>query len=492
MFRRLSFFTLLCCLIISACAPAPASPTPPPTTPITPTITPSPAPSATPTITPFPSLQTQGPYILFTHDQKTLTMMDADGSGRKQIQIPDDGEVGWDLNNSVSPDGKWLAYFTGSTDKPYDLALNLFNLKDETTFPIANLLAPGYPENLMQTTLNKDLCPDDIPDCQAGAIRADFEAAITRTIAWSPDSTTLAFAAQIDGPSSDVYLFKLKDRSIRRLVNDLENLWSIEWSPKGKKILYENFESGNYTTSELHIADPNIAAVQSPRLILSGPFWGIAGWVDDNLLLIYDSGDGGAPHNFRYLNIKTQQTKSVWKYECEMFAASSEVHGVIFTLPPEVAAYYETQMEPGTYFVSVDGKPIKISDKVYQPLQQSGLPNSFFIERGSNLYTVKIDGFDILQIKGAVDFTHSPRLSPDKKWLMVEGFDGLQLYSENLELIKSWEIRNSEMIWRPDSAGLLLFMDTAMYYLPIPDGEPTLIEDCAPDYCSLRDYVWFP
>jgi hypothetical protein len=75
---------------------------------------------------------------------------------------------------------------------------------------------------------------------------------------------------------------------------------------------------------------------------------------------------------------------------------------------------------------------------------------------------------------------------------MVEGYDGLQLFSENLELVKSWEIRNSEMIWRPDSAGLLLFIDTAMYYLPIPDGEPILVEDCAPDYCSIRDYVWLP
>jgi hypothetical protein len=48
------------------------------------------------------------------------------------------------------------------------------------------------------------------------------------------------------------------------------------------------------------------------------------------------------------------------------------------------------------------------------------------------------------------------------------------------------------MIWRPDSIGLLLFIKTAMEYLAIPDGEPTLIEDCAPDYCSIHDYVWLP
>jgi Tol biopolymer transport system component len=211
-------------------------------------------------------------------------MMDADGRGRKQFQFPDDGYIGWDLNSSVSPDGKWLAYFTGSTDEPYDLAVNLFNLEDERTLPIANLLAPGYPENLMQTTLNKDLCPDDIPDCQAGAIPNDFENAITRTIAWSPDSKTLGFAAQIDGPSSDVYLFSLEERTIRRLVSDLENVWHITWSPNGNKVLYENFQSGNYMTRELYIADSNILTVQSPKAVTAGPFWGME-WIDDNLLL---------------------------------------------------------------------------------------------------------------------------------------------------------------------------------------------------------------
>src|SRR5262249_36684916 len=153
---------------------------------IPPTITPFPTPSARPTITPYPPLQTQGPYLLFAHDNKNLILMDADGGGRKQIRLSGDGYIGWDIKNSVSPDGKWIAYFTGSTDEPYDLTLNLLDTEDETTFPVVALLAPGYPENLMLTTLNKDLCPDDIPNCQAGFTRSDFESAITRTIAWSP------------------------------------------------------------------------------------------------------------------------------------------------------------------------------------------------------------------------------------------------------------------------------------------------------------------
>lgn len=489
--KHLSVFFILA-FLIGSCAPATESPTPLPTVTVSPTITPSPAPSITPTITPYPGIQTQGPYLLFARDKKNLTLMDADGGGRRQIQIPNNGYLGWDLNNSVSPDGKWLVYFTGSTDKPYDLTLNLFGLEDETTLTIANLLAPGYPENLMQTTLNKDLCPNDIPDCQVGAIRSDFESAITRTTAWSPDSKTLAFAAQIDGPSSDVYLFSPENRSIRRLVNDLENVWNIEWSLNGEKVLYENFQSGNYTFTDLYIADPNIPTLQSPRPIQTEAFWGIEGWVDDNVLLIFDSGDGGAPHNLRYLNVENRQTKLIWKHELEIFTVDPELHGMIFTLEPEVIEYYQMKMDPGTYFIAVDGKQTKLSDEIYMPAENDHFANSFLAEKGNTLYAINPEGPVIQKIKDAVDFEHAPRISPNKQWLMVEIPDGLQLFSENLKLVKSWDIHKAEIIWRSDSLGLLLFMDKGMYYLSILDGEPILIEDCAPKQCTVSDYVWLP
>jgi hypothetical protein len=479
--------------LLASCSPGTVSPLPLLTVTTLPTITPSPAPSATPTITPYPSLQTQGPYLLFTRDNKNLTLMDADGGGRRQIRLPDEGYINDELNHSVSGDGRWLAFFTGSTKEPYDLALNIFNLKAETVLPITNLLAPAYPENLMLTTLNQDFCPAEIPDCQAGAIRTDFETAITRTIAWSPDSKTLAFAAQIDGPSSDVYLYSVEKGSIRRLVDDLENVWSIRWSPDGNKVLYENFQSGIYTFTELYIADPEVSAVQSPKSFPTPAFWEIGGWIDNNLLFVYDSGDGGAPHNLRYLNIETGQTNLFWTYETEIFGLYPELHGVMLALPPEVVEYYQIQMEPGTYFFSMEGNPTQLSQEIYLPVyHQNIFTDSLLARKDNDLYLIRISESTIQLIKEGVDFQHSPRRSPDKKWLMVEGADGLQLYSETLELINSWEFRNTEMTWRPDSAGLILFIDTAMYYLPIPDGEPLLIEDCAPDSCNVRGYVWLP
>jgi hypothetical protein len=90
--------------------------------------------------------------LLFTYDGqnsllKNFTIMDADGSGRMQFQLPNDGYVSV-LHYAVAPDKKWLVYFTGSAEEPYDLALNLLNLSDGTSQLISNLIAPNFPENL--------------------------------------------------------------------------------------------------------------------------------------------------------------------------------------------------------------------------------------------------------------------------------------------------------------------------------------------------------
>ena len=82
---------LLIAILLTACGPAvlPSSPT----ATVTQTITPSQTPTSLPTqtailaATPHPALQTEGPYLLFTYDNKNFTIMDANGSGQKQYHI---------------------------------------------------------------------------------------------------------------------------------------------------------------------------------------------------------------------------------------------------------------------------------------------------------------------------------------------------------------------------------------------------------------------
>ena len=92
-----NYLTQLLLITIIITAGGPAALPPPPTATVTQTVTPSETPSPTqtaiPTATPYPPLQTEGPYLLFQRDEQTLVMMDADGMGRKYIEIPQNAYI---------------------------------------------------------------------------------------------------------------------------------------------------------------------------------------------------------------------------------------------------------------------------------------------------------------------------------------------------------------------------------------------------------------
>ena len=302
MIKRLILFFIIACFI-GSCAPATASPTQPPTATVSPTISSSPTPSATPTITPYPSLQTQGPYFLFTRDNKNLTIMDADGRGRKQIQLSNNGYI-FQLNRSTSPDGKWLAYFTGSTEEPYDIALNLLNLSDEKTQAVTNLLASDFPANLEPVIETMALgdppiydadCFQDI-ECRRSLVQNELTSSLF-SFAWSPDSQSIAFIAQIDGASSDIYIYQRQDKTIRQLTNEPQNIYWLDWAPNGQKILYEicSTPGKGYEGRTLHVTDLEGKTIFIDEKNLYNRRWREYDWLTENLYLFDHPNDTDKP-----------------------------------------------------------------------------------------------------------------------------------------------------------------------------------------------------
>jgi len=54
---------------------------------------------------------------------------------------------------------------------------------------------------------------------------------------WSPDGRYLAFAGQMDGLSSDLYIYDSVSGAIQRLSSGPQEVGWISWSPDGKWIL---------------------------------------------------------------------------------------------------------------------------------------------------------------------------------------------------------------------------------------------------------------
>lgn len=499
---------LLAAIIIGSCAPA--SPAPPTiataTQTIAPSQTPPPTQTAIPTNTPYPPLQTDGPYLLYTYDNKNFTIMDADGSGRKQFQLPNDGYV-WNLEQAASPNGKWLAFYTGSLEEPYNLDLNLFNLSDETTTYVSSLVAPGFPENLEPVTETIEFdeyidydkeCAKD-PVCRLRAVEIPFKEGIWR-FDWSPDSKSIAYAAQIDAPSSDVYIYHVENGTVQRLTNEVENIGlTISWAPSGEKILYENsIPRTVYTSYYLHIADSIIMSPQNPNSIDGGTFWARGEWINENSYILWSGGEGAPPHGFRYINVETQQVKQIWKYVAESFFIDVE-NGRIFLLTyPNELPGLDPEPDEGLYLVTFDGEYEKITDDVYIPLNIQGIKDVYFAlvpnpspytATGHILVGIQVDG-SIIDLERKIDYVY-PSVSPNRKWVIISSNEGTELYSESLQLVKKLDIYATETIWRPDSAAIFISTNSQLFYHPIPDGEPKQVDSCHLDLCLFR-YTWLP
>lgn len=398
---------LLILLLLTGCGPAVLPP--PPTATATQTITPSQTPPSTqtaiPTATSYPPLQTEGPYLLFTYDNqnvaiKNFTIMDADGRGRKQFQLPNNGYF-IQLNKSVSPDGKRLAYFTGSIEEPYDITLNLLNLSDETTQPISNLIAPNFPANLepiVEAMILGDPpiyyvdCFEDM-ECRRSLVERELTNSLF-SFDWSPDSQSIAFAAQIDRPSSDIYIYNIQDSSIRQLTNELLNIYSIDWAPNGRTILYEISSAlgTGYEGREFHLI--NLEGKEIPFIgELSHEYlhWDGDDWVSENLYLLINFSDA-PPHqsDFKILNTDTGHVKDVWPHSAEFFAIDHENEAVYLAF----RHYYGQSSLPaeGLYIVDINGDFRKISDWQLILVEGQGPYRILGQDYERQVYNIRYDG----------------------------------------------------------------------------------------------------
>jgi hypothetical protein len=74
---------------------------------------------------------------------------------------------------------------------------------------------------------------------------------------------------------------------------------------------------------------------------------------------------------------------------------------------------------------------------------------------------------------------------------LLFGEKELFLYDARDELIRSIRKKDvRKVVWRPDSRAFFFTNERELYFLPVPDGEPELVETCLPFDCVLDDAVW--
>lgn len=482
---------ILFTLLLTGCSSASTS---------TPTLVPATStkvstPTLIPTPTPYPSLQTDGPYLLFQKDEKTFVMLDMDGDGQRKFQLPGNGFIKQQLENLVSPDGKWLAYFTGKdSEEPYDLALNLLSLENQTGFQVIKLIASDFPENLVLATEGLEFVGCSDLECKVSLFMVGFREGID-SLAWSPDNKQLAFSAQIDGFSSDIYIFNIEEKTITRLTNEPENINRIFWSPTGEKILYDVSIEGStfYIDTKWYLVDTTNTGLQNPITVTEISSWRPLGWFSESLFFVSTAIDSPTYIDTMYIDINSKETKVVWPYIADRIILDSKNNQLVVSQEEISSSDYGTQQEEGTFVINLDGSLQKISSDSFYLLEEQLVDNSY-LAIGDNkiLFSLSING-NINQLANNISYEDEFSISPDKSWVIVasEG-NKIDLYSSEFLLKNSWNISVSEIIWRSDSKGVFLNGIDKIYYLSIPDESLKVVYLCRPDNCLFRDYVWIP
>ena len=324
---RKIILVLVLVFVVSGCgttvnpSPSPTeinTPLPQPTVASSPTVIPSPS-AVVPTSE--PPLKTNGPYFTYFRQLNgvyQLVMMDADGAGRKVIELPQGfidsltNQYGLDMK-LVSPNGKWLAFYTGAAGKwdqmpaqgESDLTLNLLNLVTGEKQIISPLLSRDYPNNFDEAAKQRN-----DPEITAGSLYGAFIAGIINAVDWSPDGRYLAFAGQMAGLSSDLYVYDMNTQKIQRLSSGDQELQWISWSPDGKWIAYGSaFWAGEGMQYTAYAVTKDGSVTRD----LSTGY--IDYWLNSHEYFVFDNGNGVGNFNLRLVDTNTGEITTVWRGE---------------------------------------------------------------------------------------------------------------------------------------------------------------------------------
>ena len=440
--------------------------------------TPIPTETASPTATPVP-ITIEGPFLIYKKplaEQEALVLMQAN-SQEKQIRLLPQGTEVVHLTDAVSPDGKWLAFYTGSAEirsgddqqGPYDLALSLMELSTGQIQPLTPLLSTDYPENFRQAA---DALTRPIVEGVDSAIMLQdaFVYGIT-SLAWSPDGHTLAFAGQMEGPTSDLYLYDHETQSLKRLSDEPEQIQSLTWSPDGAWIVYG---SANHIGAGMETLYRAVAVDGSAPRDLSAGVISIQRWLAPDIYLQWDALQG----LLQSVDIETGTIQTLWGGSL-LSTAFDPANGLLAVVGREAT----TGGGPTALFL-IDlrkGSVLEIMKGARSVTLIGGSVGRQFIVSHEGTYSfMKADGsldetgFSNNRVESSTSLHYTALLG-----------EKLELYTWGNNPVCEIALPRpadaiDRVIWRTDLPGLFLTSGSELYAVDISDREARLVDEGIP------------
>jgi Tol biopolymer transport system component len=524
------FFPLILFILVFGCITPATLVTPPPTpgnTPALPesTLTGSNTPSptlvpSTPNATPQPSLRTSGPYLAYQDQegsQTVIKLLDADGTGQASFSYPSNAaplNMNLPLSNTLSSDGQWLAYYSGSAGACFgevgpetaDLTLNLMSLADGTVRVVTALLSKDYPN--IFTKAARQLGRADVT---ADTLQNAFVCGITQSLDWSPDGRYLAFAGQMDGLSSDLYRYDSVSGTIQRLSSGPEEVEWISWSPDGKWILdgssYATGEGMRYNIYATSLDGASIKQLSkgTPAVVTS------TDWLNDHTYFDSNGDNGPGSYDLKLVDVNTGKMSELWKgsYGPVAFVPYGNWVALYANTPDWPWPYTGTDFQTGIFLVDATTlEQTRVNSLgTWGCCTPSDLAALGHIE-GHSFLVKDHSSQDIEYLSSDGKLTPAGvqadkiSVSPDRlDWIALT--TTIQIFSDDGSPIRTVNLPASldpknigSLIWRPDSSGLFFTYQDAqdqnsprqVYALNLAKGDPVQVDLLSP---SVPDnYFW--
>jgi hypothetical protein len=422
-------------------------------------------------------------------NQWYLNLLTADGLKKFTRPLPPGGFIP-DLQSALSPDGQWLAFYNGNVE-PQTIAagfpglnLNLLRLSDGEVLPISNLLSRDYPENFVDAAenyLRRNLDVDtELPEV-IGWFKRSFLAGIY-SLAWTPDSQSLAFAGQMDGMTSDMYLYKMASAEIQRLERGADNIQWLTWSPDGARLLYASADLPAFGEERRF----QVLALESGTVTLfdelgacSGNFEFI-GWAADAVHRFYCSELLGK-RMFREINVETGELVDIFADYFDSFAEEPLSDNLLMAVSRSPNPLDQSRFVAGLYnFDPLTKQSELVTTGIFRQVIYWGTPTIEYL--ASSVRGVFAIG------PGGVVFAISDVpykemvVSPDREWLLL--FDapaepGFEIRTTDGYLLHREEGENVDVAaWRLDSKGFYYRSGSELFFFSDPDELPfPAIED---------------
>lgn len=191
-------------------------------------------------------------YVGKNGKNKDIVMADFDGF--KPSFLTNDKSI--TISPRLSPDGKFVAYTSFRSGRPY---LYIKELKTGKITKIAgysgiNMSPAWHPDGKkLAITLSKD----GDPDIYLVDLRGNILSRLTNrrgaqlSPTWSPDGARLAFVSDETG-SPQIYVMNLHDKNAKRITYEGAYNTDPQWSPKGDQLIYVGRTGGRFQIHSIH------------------------------------------------------------------------------------------------------------------------------------------------------------------------------------------------------------------------------------------------